>query len=205
VPGADDGAALLARARALRTTQEAIALYRDWAATYDRDVFERAGVIGSGRIADLLAEHVPDRATTVVDLGCGTGAVAARLREHGFAAIDGFDISPEMLAVADGKALYRTLRVVDLKKPLPPETPAGYGAAVSAGTFIAGHVGAEVVPAIARLLAKGGALACVVGAPLWPSFEAALTTERFDILRAALEPIRAGGAPEAFMVLARRG
>lgn len=204
-PGAgdDDAAAMIRRARALASTDEAVALYRDWAPTYDRDVFERARVTGSARVADLLAAHLADRATVIVDLGCGTGAVGARLAEHGFGAIDGLDVSPAMLEVARAKALYRALHVVDLKRPLPAATPRGYGAAVSAGTFTSGHVGAEAVPAIAGLLAPGGVLACAVGGPLWPAFEPALLNAGFAILRQALEPIRAGGPPETVMLVAR--
>jgi len=201
----DEAARRIARARALTSTREAVALYREWAATYDRDVFERAGITGSRRVADLLAEHVAERDVSVVDLGCGTGAVAARLREHGFARVDGFDVSPEMLEVAAGKGLYRSLRIVDLKRPLPPDVPLGYGAVVSAGTFTHGHVGSEAVPVVAALLARGGVLACGVAGPLWPPFEAALAAAGFAVLRSVLEPIRAGGSPETFMVVARLG
>ena len=199
-----DARALIARARALSSTEDAIALYRDWAPTYDRDVFQRAGVTGSARVGDLLAGHVAERATTVVDLGCGTGAVAARLRTHGFTAIDGFDISPEMLAVAEAKGLYHALRVVDLKKPIPHDLRQGYGAVVSAGTFTSGHVGSEGIAAVAALLAKGGVLACAIAEPVWPSFAAAFAAGGFAILTSGLEPIRAGGPPEAVMLVARR-
>lgn len=195
---------IIARARSLTSTADAIALYRDWAATYDRDVFERAGVFGSRRVADLLVEHVVDRRTAVVDLGCGTGAVGVRLREHGFNVVDGFDISTEMMDVAAAKGIYRNLRVVDLKQPLPPTLPLAYGAVVSAGTFTTGHVGSEVVPMIAALLAPGGVLACAVGQPVWPAFEAALGPAGLPVLRGELEAIRPGGGPETVMVVARR-
>ena len=114
----DRAADLVARARSLRSADDAVALYRDWAETYDRDVFDTLGVIGSSRIADLLAQHHADLDAPVLDLGCGTGVVAAHLRDHGFTVIDGWDISPEMLEVAARRGSYRTLRVVDLTKPV---------------------------------------------------------------------------------------
>lgn len=45
----------IARARSLTSVQENEELYREWAATYDRDVFDTLGFKGSHRIADLLA------------------------------------------------------------------------------------------------------------------------------------------------------
>ena len=59
-------------------------MYRDWAVHYDLDVFGTLGFTGTDRIVDLLAEHVPDRESAVLDLGCGTGAAGVRLRAHGF-------------------------------------------------------------------------------------------------------------------------
>jgi predicted TPR repeat methyltransferase len=198
----DTAGALIKRARALTSPAEAVALYRDWAATYDRDVFERARVTGSRRVADLLAAHVADRATAVVDIGCGTGAVGEGLRHHGFATVDGIDISPAMLEVAAAKGLYRSLHVVDLTRPYSPATR--YGAAVSAGTFTCGHVGADVVPTLAALLEPGGVLACAIGQPLWPAFERALEGADFTIVEAALEAIRPAAPPESMMLVARR-
>lgn len=194
----------LARARALRSVDEAAALYRDWAARYDRDVFERSGVTGSDRIADLLADLVPDRDTRVVDLGCGTGAVGVRLAAHGFHHVVGYDLSPEMLEVAVTKRVYEGLTVVDLNDPtIPDREPDVIGASVSAGTFTHGHVGAGAVPHLVRLLAPGSAIAWVVAPPLWPDIRAALERSSATILSADLEPIRREAGDLAHMVLAR--
>ena len=132
----------IGRARAVRSTADAAALYRDWAIDYDADVFGTAGVTGTDRIADLLARHVPDRSAPLLDLGCGTGAAGVRLSALGFTAIDGVDLSPEMLAIAAAKGVYRSLVVADLNWPLPVR-PGTYTGSVSAGTFRDGHVGPE--------------------------------------------------------------
>src|SRR5262249_53244821 len=50
----------------------------------------------------------------VLDLACGTGRIAAWLRGRCSAAIDGVDLTPEMLAVARGKGLYRALHLADV-------------------------------------------------------------------------------------------
>ena len=91
------------RARAARSVEETVAAYGDWAADYDRDVFDELGFVGSDRIADLLAVHLGDRTAPVLDLGCGTGAVGIRLFSEGFTSIDGIDISQAMLDVAARK------------------------------------------------------------------------------------------------------
>ncbi len=59
-----------------------MSLYDPWAADYDRDVFEVMEFIGTDRIADLLAAHVPDRDQPVIDLGCGTGAAGTFTTGH---------------------------------------------------------------------------------------------------------------------------
>ena len=104
----------IARARSITSAGEAAAVYRDWAASYDDDVFGRLGFTGSARIAELLVAHLPDRSAPVLDLGCGTGAVGVRLAELGVTTIDGVDLSPEMLAIAERTGAYRTLSVADL-------------------------------------------------------------------------------------------
>lgn len=199
-----DGDDHLTRARSLRSVADAAALYRDWAAEYDADVFERSGVIGSARIADLLADLVPDRNTRVVDLGCGTGAVGVRLAEHGFRRIVGYDLSPEMLEIAVTTRAYERLVVVDLNDPTIPECePDVIDASVSAGTFTHGHVGAGAVPHLVRMLAPGSAIAWVVAAPLWPDICDALERASVTVLSADLEPIRRDADDLAHMVLAR--
>ncbi len=104
------------RARSISSVDEAAALYRDWASTYDDDVFGTLAFTGSGRIAELLVAFLADRAQPVIDLGCGTGAVGRRLAELGVSTIDGLDLSPEMLAVAATTGAYRNLSIADLNQ-----------------------------------------------------------------------------------------
>ena len=87
---------------------------REWASTYDDDVFGALGVTGSARIAELLVGVLTDPAQPVVDLGCGTGAVGQRLAQLGVTTIDGIDLSPEMITVAARTGAYRSLTVGDL-------------------------------------------------------------------------------------------
>ena len=192
----------IARARSITSAGEAAAVYRDWAASYDDDVFGRLGFTGSARIAELLVAHLPDRSAPVLDLGCGTGAVGVRLAELGVTTIDGVDLSPEMLAIAERTGAYRTLAVADLTAG-DLELPGGYGATISAGTFTTGHVGPDAVPRLLRALEPAGLIAWVIGDGMWPSFEPVLSASALDVLHAAHEAIRRGAGPEAVMFVAR--
>lgn len=197
---ADDAMERIARARAARSPEEVAALYREWAADYDADVFGAAGVTGTDRIADLLAEHLADRSTPVLDLGCGTGAAGVRLRAHGFTAVDGVDLSPEMLAVATRTGAYRSLVAADLNRPLPV-LDGIYGAAVSAGTFRDGHVGVDAVPGILRVMRPDAMVAWTIAD--WSPF-ADLGT-KWKVLHRVREPFRRGGDAEMTMLVARIG
>jgi predicted TPR repeat methyltransferase len=206
-----EAAARLERARALGSTSEARRLYRDWAKDYDRDVFGSLKVTGTRRIAELLLahlSHVPD--PHIVDLGCGTGAAGIVLESRGVTTIDGVDLSPEMLVVAAGRRVYRLLLAADLLAPLPLRDHT-YDAAISAGTFTTGHVGAAALPAIHRLIRPGGLLACVVARSFYESggFADAIarlvSDRRWRILHDSLEPIRDGGPPEGRMLVFQIG
>ncbi len=51
----------------------------------------------------LLLGVLPPAPARVADLGCGTGTLAVLLAEHGYA-VDGLDVSPEMVSRARAKA-----------------------------------------------------------------------------------------------------
>jgi predicted TPR repeat methyltransferase len=192
----------IARARSITSAAEAAEIYADWAATYDEDVFERLGFIGSARIAELLVAHLPEPTMPVLDLGCGTGAVGVRLTELGVTTIDGVDLSPEMVAIAERTGAYRSLSVADLTADASLDLGV-YGALVSAGTFTSGHVGPEAVPRLLRALEPGGLVAWVIGSGVWPSFETLLSASVLTVLHLAYEPIRRGAGPEAVMYVGR--
>jgi predicted TPR repeat methyltransferase len=192
----------VARARSLSSVEAAARLYGQWASTYDDDVFGKLGFTGSARIAELLADVLPDPDEPVIDLGCGTGAVGLRLAQLGVTTIDGVDLSPEMITVAARTGAYRRLTVGDLNV-LPKGLNATYAASVSAGTFTSGHVGPGAVARLMELLRPEGLVAWVIAAGMWPRFEPVLATNGLDVLHQAIEPIRRGGPPEAVMFVAR--
>jgi predicted TPR repeat methyltransferase len=60
----------------------------------------------------------------VLDLACGTGRIGAWLKRRcPAAALDGVDITPEMLDVARSRGIYRTLGIADVSSTgLPAAT-----------------------------------------------------------------------------------
>ncbi len=196
----------LKRARAITSSDDARAVYAEWAASYDRDVFATLRVTGTDTIADLLREHTADiPGARVLDAGCGTGAVAARLKVHGFGLIDGVDLSPDMLEIAKSKTLYRTLIEADLNKSLDL-THSPYTAIVSAGTFTTGHVGAAGFHNLFAHLAQDGLMACVIANPVWARdrFDILIDTLPADVLTNQIKATIPDGEPDAHMLVLRR-
>ena len=159
---------LLKRAYRLSTSDDAKKLYRDWAQTYDHHLETGLKYQGPKKIATLFANAMTDRSSPVLDIGCGTGLVADHLVGESFANVVGLDFSPEMLAEADQKDIYRFLIEADLEEKLLIED-ATYAGAISCGTFTHGHVGPSAFREIFRVLEQGAPFACTIHSQLWTS------------------------------------
>ena len=118
------------------------------------------------RAAALLASHLVERDCPVLDVGAGTGLAGEALAGHGFTAIDALDFSPEMLAVAISRGVYRAAIEADLNRLLPVSDDS-YGALVSTGTFTHSHVDAGCLPELFRILRRGGLFAGTVHRDVW--------------------------------------
>ncbi len=160
---------LLRRAYGLRSDTESLALYRDWASTYDRTMLDGLQYQSPRLIAERLAAWMPGRDGAVLDIGCGTGLAGRELAARGFAVIDGVDISPDMMAVAREQGGYRDLVCADLNARLALADSA-YQGAICCGTFTSGHVRAHCLDEIMRVLAPGAPFAFTVKLEVWESF-----------------------------------
>ena len=151
----------LDEAYSVKTSEDSRRLYAQWAATYNETFIKANDYVYPRTIAQKFDELIPKSdIQTVVDIGCGTGAVGsylANLRPD--LKITGLDISPEMLAEAakikriDDSPVYNDLSEVDLTIELPKIS---LDAMISAGTFTHGHLGAETfISLIALVRAKG--------------------------------------------------
>jgi predicted TPR repeat methyltransferase len=168
---------LLQRAYDVKSPEEAIDLYRDWARSYDQQLERGLQYVAPSVIAQMLAVAEPDRTVRVLDVGCGTGLVGVSLSKLGFVHLDGIDFSSEMLNEARRKGVYRELIQADLNESLDLAT-AIYGAAISCGTFTHGHVDANALDRIAPLLKPGAIFACTIHQAVWENAGFARTLER---------------------------
>lgn len=105
-----------------------------------------------------LARPKLAKGARVIDLGCGTGLVAAALAGSGTEII-GIDLSPRMLAIAAARGLYAGLEQGELTAALARMAPGSAQAVLAADVFI--YVGdlEAVFAAVARVLAPGGVFA----------------------------------------------
>jgi predicted TPR repeat methyltransferase len=137
---------------------KALALYARWAGDYDADTASY-GYVGPARAASVLARVGLPRSAAILDVGCGTGLVGSALAAEGFGTIDGTDISPEMIAIARAKGVYRDLSLDDLLVGLGHPT-GSYDAIISVGTF--GPLGPPALGECLRVTRAGGLLAISV-------------------------------------------
>jgi SAM-dependent methyltransferase len=84
--------------------------YGAWVPTYERTVEDAMDIA----LLDELTSVRWEAMRNVADLGCGTGRTGAWLRRRGVGAIDGVDLTPEMLELARKKQIYRRLVEADL-------------------------------------------------------------------------------------------
>jgi SAM-dependent methyltransferase len=82
--------------------------YGEWVDTYEQTVQDAMDIELLERLGSV------DWAGEVADLGCGTGRTGAWLAERGVTAIDGVDLTPEMLARARERGVYRSLVEADV-------------------------------------------------------------------------------------------
>ncbi|MEL7261513.1 MAG: methyltransferase domain-containing protein [Pseudomonadota bacterium] len=130
------------------------ALYDDWAASYEAEVAEN-GYATPARCADALKAHVDSLADPILDFGCGTGLSGLALKLAGFAAIDGVDLSAEMLAEARAKGAYRDLQQIEAGADLPRSD---YTAIAAIGVIGAGAAPIDVLHQLMRALPPRGKL-----------------------------------------------
>jgi predicted TPR repeat methyltransferase len=137
----------------LSSPEDNLALYRDWAATYDQTFAAAMDYIMPHHVSMSYVEA--GGVGPVLDVGAGTGLVGAALSASGVAPIDGTDFSPEMLAVAASKGIYQRLFWGDVTARL--DAPDGhYAGVVSSGTFTLGHVGPAALDEVLRITRPGG-------------------------------------------------
>ena len=142
-------------AYSIKTPDDSRKLYAKWAASYEADFVANQGYEHPRVIAEHFDHLVPD-IKTVIEVGTGTGLVGlelSKLRPN--LEIDGVDISPEMLAEAKKKGIYRNLYERDLTKVISNlATP--YDSLICIGIFTHGHLLPKAVDNLIPLVPRSG-------------------------------------------------
>lgn len=84
--------------------------YGEWARTYEATVLDLMDLALFERLETVDWKDCPYAA----DLACGTGRIGVWLKGKGVRAIDGVDLTPEMLERAQGKNVYDRLALGDV-------------------------------------------------------------------------------------------
>ena len=190
-----------------KAEEEVAALYDDWAATYDGEMAV-AGYRHPSIGAALLARYLAIGSAPVLDAGCGTGLLGQWLAILGYPEVDGLDISPGMLAVAQKKEAYARLYCLALGKTLPIEEQ-HYAGVISTGVFTTGHVGPEGLDELIRICRPGGVIVLTVKMAVWDAGFAARIgeLESVEIVEQIATyvsmPGEAGTSPSLAVVLRR--
>ena len=154
----------LSSAYALHSTADAKRLYRDWAGTYDSGFASQESYhlpLHTARAFVAAGGKGP-----VLDAGAGTGLCGLALHDLGVSPLEATDISPEMLAEALKKDVYRDVIEADLLEGIPVRR-GSYQGVVSSGTFTHGHIGPEALPALMRVASIGAQFALSINAKFY--------------------------------------
>jgi predicted TPR repeat methyltransferase len=142
------------------------ALFDQYAPKFERALIDDLGYRGPSLLfsAVLAARHAlrkPAFFKRAIDLGCGTGLVAAAFAgevDH----FTGIDLSPRMIEKARATSLYAELEVVEMLVALRARRDASFDLVLAADAFV--YV-ADLIPMLIetrRVLATGGLLAFTV-------------------------------------------
>jgi predicted TPR repeat methyltransferase len=132
-------------------------LFDDFADRFEHTLTARLSYDTPAKLARFLRQHGADVATSVLDLGCGTGLLALELARPG-RAIDGVDLSPRMLEHARTKGVYRELHAAELTKFLR-DASSQWELIVATDVFIYVAELRPVFASVLKHLAPGGCFA----------------------------------------------
>jgi predicted TPR repeat methyltransferase len=141
-----------------RNDTETRTFYDEWAPSYDDELMSQ-NYQQPQRCAVAMAGLLdPGPGVHILDVGCGSGLSGRALRAAGFSAIDGCDFSPGMLDEAKATGAYDQLFETNLNAPPMNAEDGAYDGAACVGVFSFGHVQADALYDILRVIRAGGAL-----------------------------------------------
>lgn len=140
--------------------QDKIAEHYDELSSHYEEIYLRAGWHDPLKCAELAKECVKENAeaSSVLDMGCGTGLVGQYLKERGFKNIVGVDASRGMLDKAQEKGSYTELIELFLGAPstFPESLQNRFDVITASGILAEGHLDNQVFDEMLLALKTGG-------------------------------------------------
>ena len=152
-------------------------VYDAWAATYDKDLIDDMGYVADQSACDILTDLVADKSSRILDAGCGTGLVGARLKNAGYSNVDGCDYSHGMLDEAIKTNAYQHLFQHDLTHALSVEEP--YDALIAVGLFGFNTPAFEHLGNLCSCLVVDGYAVITVNGKAWRDNDWQLLVDKF--------------------------
>ena len=119
--------------------------------------------------AKLFNKYAPNKDINILDAGCGSGLVGVELQKYGYAKITGVDFSNEMLNLIPNK-IYNHLELIDLNKKLKYKESI-FDAVICVGTFTYGHVKANALNELIRILKKNGLICFTINEGIYKKYQ----------------------------------
>jgi predicted TPR repeat methyltransferase len=120
---------------------------------YD-ETFDEWGYIGPETAAAILKNYVPTD-SRVLDAACGSGLTGSAMKTLGYTRIDGIDISPRLLEIAERTGAYQQLGRVDMQQFPFPFSDGQYDAVMFIGALTYFETN-EVLRELCRIVRSGG-------------------------------------------------
>lgn len=143
--------------------------FKKFAPDYDKAVAEW-GYRAPEVISNLVVKYLPKTAH-IVDAGCGTGLAGESLKIKGYTRLAGFDISPDLLCLADPKQAYGMLNIVDMLKTPYPYLPNYFEGLVCIGVLSFFTDIAPLMDEFCRIVRDGGLIFLTLRDDLYISYK----------------------------------
>ena len=117
----------------------------------------------------LFNKHTPNKEINILDAGCGSGLVGIELQKNGYTKITGADFSQEMLDLIPNN-IYHHLELIDLNEKLKYEDNF-FDAITCVGTFTYGHVKANALNELIRILKKNGLICFTINEGIYKKYQ----------------------------------
>jgi len=161
--------------------------YDKWAAEYEDDVNAVWQPVPT-QAAKMLAHHLDNPHSLILDIGAGTGLTGVELHTLGFRKLAGIDISSAMLAKAAEKNVYQTLTCCAISEIdfTAIGSPLGM---VATGVFADNHAGPQDLAMLADAIADGGVFVFTVRQSFLAEIQAVVTQSHWSALESLVLPI----------------